>query len=198
MGEGGVGSGAVSTVLRTSVATLYSNLVTRPTGRAVRLAIERQVREAGGASLAVLDFTHVGIVDFSCADEVVVKLLLQYADPHRPADAFFVAQGVSDHHRDPIETALKRQGLLLVAVDVEGRRRLWGAAPDRLRRAWSCLDELGRTLPDEFAAYRGLSRPAARSWLRRMVVGRVALADELGGVCTLCAMMGGRPRDGAG
>jgi hypothetical protein len=191
MGEAGVGSGGVSTVLRTSVATLYSNLVTRPTGRAVRLAIERQVREAEGASLAVLDFTHVGIVDFSCADEVIAKLLRKYVRTDRPADAFFLAQGVSEHHRDPIETTLRRHGLLLVAMDVDGRRRLWGAAPGRLREAWSHLDALGRALPDDFATDRGLSRATARSWLQRLVSGRVAVVDELGGVCTLCAMLGG-------
>ncbi len=41
-------AGGVETVVRTSVATLHSNLVTRPTGRAVRVAIERQIMEAGG------------------------------------------------------------------------------------------------------------------------------------------------------
>jgi hypothetical protein len=34
----------VGTVLRGTVCDLYSNLVTRPTGAAVRTAIERQVK----------------------------------------------------------------------------------------------------------------------------------------------------------
>jgi hypothetical protein len=37
----------VGTVLRGTVCALYSNLVTRPTGAAVRTAIEQQVGEIG-------------------------------------------------------------------------------------------------------------------------------------------------------
>ena len=37
----------VSSVLRKTVCDLYTNLVTRPTGVAVRQAIERVCREAG-------------------------------------------------------------------------------------------------------------------------------------------------------
>ena len=37
----------VSSVLRGTVCDLYSNLVTRPTGAAVRTAIERQVVDIG-------------------------------------------------------------------------------------------------------------------------------------------------------
>jgi hypothetical protein len=37
----------VGTVLKGTVCDLYSNLVTRPTGAAVRTAIERQVRDVG-------------------------------------------------------------------------------------------------------------------------------------------------------
>jgi hypothetical protein len=61
-----------------AVASLYQrNLVTRHTGRAVRLSIEGLVSELGATSLTVLDFGDVAVIDFSCADEVVAKLVLR-------------------------------------------------------------------------------------------------------------------------
>ena len=54
--------------------SLYSYLVTRHTGRAVRLSIENQIAECEGQVVAVLDFQNVVVIDFSCADEVVAKL----------------------------------------------------------------------------------------------------------------------------
>ena len=72
----------VSTVLRGTVCDLYSNLVTRPTGAAVRTAIERQVFEIGTPVVTTIDFSQVNLLDFSCADEIVAKLLLRYFEHH--------------------------------------------------------------------------------------------------------------------
>ncbi|TFG61608.1 MAG: hypothetical protein E4H28_08655, partial [Gemmatimonadales bacterium] len=59
-----------------AIASLYQEfLVTRHTGRAVRLSIERLVDERSGPSLTVIDFRDVAVIDFSCADEVVARLL---------------------------------------------------------------------------------------------------------------------------
>ena len=63
----------LGTVLRKTVCDLYSDLVTRPTGAAVRTGIEQQLAEAKDRTLTVIDFTHVGLLDFSCADEIVAK-----------------------------------------------------------------------------------------------------------------------------
>ena len=74
----------LSSVLRQTVSCeLYSNLVTRPTGAAVRAQIEALLADARERSLTVIDFSHVGMIDFSCADEVVAKLLLRYVSTER-------------------------------------------------------------------------------------------------------------------
>jgi hypothetical protein len=51
-----------------------NNLATRETGRSIRESIELLEREPEG-TVAALDFSHVGIIDFSCADEIVSKLV---------------------------------------------------------------------------------------------------------------------------
>lgn len=182
----------VERVLHTRVATLYSNLVTRPTGRAVRLAIEQQIQESGGPCLSILDFSQVGVIDFSCADEVIAKLLRRYERPDRPYDAFFLAHGVCEHHKEPIEAVLQRHSLLLVALE-SGRPALWGPAPLRLRAAWDCLNRLGCAFGAEFALARGVSCSAANSWLKRLVRWRVAVPEAGGRFSSLSTILERRP-----
>mgnify|MGYP001181038758 CR=1 FL=1 len=135
----------VSSVLRRTVCDLYSNLVTRPTGAAVRAEIEALVAErpAGARTLTVIDFTHVGLLDYSCADEVVAKLLLRYSTPDAPHDAYFVLRGTHEAHVDAIETVLARYGLALVLEDSERHARLVGAVGDDERRVWDAVYRVG-------------------------------------------------------
>src|SRR5215207_6948402 len=106
----------LSSVHRKSVTSLFSNLVTRPTGRAIRSGVESQIAEIEGgvgAWLSILDFSQVRVLDYSCADEIVAKLLLRFSGEERPAEAFFVVLGVQEHHQEAIEAVLERHSLLL-------------------------------------------------------------------------------------
>ena len=133
----------VGGLVRRSVATLYSHLVTRPTGRAVRLAIETQLAEAGETSCSLIDLTHVTVLDFSCADEVVAKLLTRYLEADRPQDAFFVFRGVAERHRDPIEAVLERHRLAAV-TEADGSYELLGSRSPLEARVWCTVEERGR------------------------------------------------------
>ena len=84
----------VGHVLRGSVESLYSPLVTRPTGRAVRLAIEEQVSGSSRPALSLIDLSDVTIMDFSCADEIVAKLLMRFLEDDRPRHALFFFGGL--------------------------------------------------------------------------------------------------------
>ena len=59
-----------------------------------------------GRTLTVIDFSHVGLLDYSCANEVVAKLLLRFATETPPSDAYFVFRGMQEWHLDAIEAAL--------------------------------------------------------------------------------------------
>jgi hypothetical protein len=141
----------LSTVLRRTVCDLYSDLVTRPTGAAVRDGIEKQLSELGDRSLTVIDFSHVGLLDYSCADEIVAKLLMRYADVNAPRDAYFLFRGVSDSHFDAIETVLERHGLAIVAQAEDGTVVLVGTVDDPERRAWEAMLRLGRAMAVDLA-----------------------------------------------
>ena len=133
----------VGSLVQRTVASLYSHLVTRQTGRAVRLAIEAQLAEAGERSLSLIDLSEVSILDFSCADEVVAKLLLRYRDAEHPAEAFFVFRGVHEPHRDQVEVVLLRQSLAAVAETGKGTYELLGTRTDAEASAWNALETRG-------------------------------------------------------
>jgi hypothetical protein len=107
------------------------------------------VRESDRA-LTVIDFTHVRMIDFSCADEVVAKLLLRYCDDLPPREAYFIFRGVSEAHWDAIEVVLEQRGLALL-VEEEHGLELRGALSDRERRAWEVVRRLGQAAPADVA-----------------------------------------------
>ncbi len=164
----------VGLLLQRSFASLYSHLVTRPTGRAIRQAIEAQLEESGRASLSSIDLSEVTVIDFSCADEVVAKLLLRFLEEDRPGDALFVFRGVSAIHREPIEAVLERQSLLAVAEIGEGRFELLGRSTEAESHAWSVLEGRGQILSDEVEVH--LPEEDQRKALTELVLRRVAFA----------------------
>ena len=140
----------VGRLVRRNVASLYSSLVTRPTGQAVRLAIENVLaEEAGPVSLSVIDLSHVTVIDFSCADEVVAKLLLRFLEDDRPRDAFFVFRGIRELHRDPIEVVLERQTLAAVSQTESGAYEVIGSTSWEELKVWQALEGRGRVKPKE-------------------------------------------------
>lgn len=148
----------VSSVLRQTLSCeLYSNLVTRPTGAAVRTQIEALLADSRERTLTVIDFSHVGMIDFSCADEVVAKLLLRYVSPEREdREAYFLFRGVTDDHWDAIEAVLERHRLALVLEAADGGgAHIVGIVDDGERVAWNKVYELGRTAPADLAMALG-------------------------------------------
>jgi DNA-binding transcriptional ArsR family regulator len=167
----------LSSVLRQTVACdLYSNLVTRPTGAAVRDQIERLLGEARDRTLTVIDFSQVSMIDFSCADEVIAKLLLRYEVDNPPREAYFLFRGVTDEHWEAIEAVLERRGLALVLEQADGIHVV-GTLSAEERRAWDAVRQLGRAAPGKLAEALDLS-PTEVQWAldtlrRRRLVMRI-------------------------
>ncbi len=179
----------VGELVQRSVTSLYSHLVTRPTGRAVRLAIETQLAEVGETAFSLIDLSEVSVLDFSCADEVVAKLLLRYLGEDRPGDAFFALRGVRDLHRGPIEVVLERRQLAVVSQGADGVFELLGTRTADESRVWEVVEERGRlhvgerdrVLPDES------QRVALEGLVQRRLVFR---APSTGDIYALSRLVG--------
>ncbi|MBW3535892.1 MAG: hypothetical protein KY453_11875 [Gemmatimonadetes bacterium] len=168
----------VSRLVQRSVASLYAHLVTRPTGRAVRLAIESQLAEAGERSCSLIDLSEVTVLDFSCADEVVAKLLLRYLEADRPREAYFVFRGVRDLHREPIEAVLERQRLAAVGQREDGLFELMGSRGEEEHAVWRILEGRGRLEVEDVAD--ALPSGEQRSALERLVRRRLVFREPSG------------------
>lgn len=141
----------VSEVLRLAVRASYADLVTRATGRAVREHIE-QAYATHADAVALMDFTGVRCIDYSCADEIVAKLLRGREGGE--AIHLLVLRGCSDAHLEALEPVLEGHGLTAL-----------------LERPDGTLDCLGR--PESAAAL--LEELVARRLAARTAGGAVAL-----------------------
>lgn len=170
----------VSSVLRQAVACdLYSNLVTRPTGAAVRAQIQALLGEDPRRSLAVIDFTHVQMIDYSCADEVVAKLLLPYTDGEALDDSYFIFRGVSEDHWDAIEAVLERHGLAMLVEESEaGIAAPKGVLSSQQRAAWDAVRALGAATVADVAARLEIAPEHAAAILDRLHRLRLLMAAE--------------------
>ena len=166
----------VGLVLRRSVESLYSHLVTRPTGRAVRLAIEEQVTGSARTALSLIDLSDVTVMDFSCADEIVAKLLMRFLNEDRPGDALFVFRGVRQSLQEPIQTVLERQELLAVAQDSDGFCELMGTRTEEEEYVWTVLEGRGRIVAAEVSEVFPGSHH--RDALEELVLRRVAFVPH--------------------
>ena len=129
----------VDRVLHEAVATPYRDLVTRPTGVAVRKGITRRIEDLG-CSMAALDFSSVGLIDLSCADEVVAKLLLM-TDPS--SDRYVLLLGLDEHHAEAIDHVLGHHSLAVAATQVTGEPLLLGRVGHDARTAFRHALALG-------------------------------------------------------
>jgi hypothetical protein len=108
--------------------------VTRETGRSIRESIELRLEGEPEGTVVALDFAHVVIIDFSCADEVVSKLVarmqgLEYGNK------YVVLLGLTPTHEENIAVALERKKLAVLVSRPDGSWRLLGSLNPYLNEA---------------------------------------------------------------
>jgi hypothetical protein len=125
----------VARMLREAVTTPYLNLVTRPTGVAVRGRIESLLARSEWET-AMLDFSDVVLLDLSCADEVVAKLVRMAKER---LGRIVALQGLDEHLWESIHAVLEHQELA-VAVLSDGTVTLLGSVPADVHRLFERLE----------------------------------------------------------
>ena len=155
-------------LLRETVASPYRNLVTRPTGAAIRNRIQAALAHSD-CHTALLDFSDIELLDLSCADEVVAKLLLA----GRTA-CFVVLQGLREDHHEAIDHVLTHNRLAVAAVPPGSREpRLLGWVADDARRAFACIAERGPLGLADLSRALGWLEARSRTALRDLALNRL-------------------------
>ncbi len=158
-------------MLRDAVDHPAHDLVTRPTGAAVRTRIRREL-DAVPLPTARLDFSDVGLLDFSCADEIVAKLVRD------TADRYLILWHLDEAQAEAVDHVLARQDLAVVAVPRGGAPLLLGAASTELRVAFTAVLEGGPDDASGLALRLAWSPDRAADALQRLALRRLVVAAQ--------------------
>ena len=159
------------TILEETASNGTGDLVTRSTGQAVRSRIVQALAGYRGEQVAIIDFSSVRLIDLSCADEIIAKLLVQHGGAR-----CFLLRGVSDDHADALEPVLEHRGLAAAVQDRSGRLRVLGHIPELVRRMFSILAERGTAKVEEVAAHLAVPPAVAREVFDELLERRLATA----------------------
>jgi hypothetical protein len=91
----------------------------RSRGVRIREAIEKALGEAKGTLRVILDFSGIGAVDFSWADEVVAKMVSRLWSGEY-GEKFLLLKGLTPSQAENIHVALERKRLAVLTIGPEG------------------------------------------------------------------------------
>jgi hypothetical protein len=112
-------------LLKDELGNNSKDLVTRPSGQAIRERIERDIEKEPDGSVVTLDFGKIGVIDYSCADEVIAKLVSRLLSSEY-GDKYLLLAGLNENQRENIEVALERKDLAVTAEMRDGSRIVLG------------------------------------------------------------------------
>ncbi len=166
----------VRSALQASIEGNYSDLVTRKTGAVVRTVIEHQIAGLADGTVVFLDFSRIGVLDRSCADEFVAKLMMPLTREHPDHDGYVVFHGISEDHLETIEQVLETHGLALV-VQFNGGMHLVGAVTHDERCCWDLVMSHGSAIAETVAVHTGVPDEACRALLESLARRRLLRRD---------------------
>jgi hypothetical protein len=108
------------------------DLVTRPSGEKIRQRVERDMEKEPDGSVIALDFARIGIIDYSCADEIIAKLVSRLLSGEY-GDKYILLSGLNENQKENIEVALERKDLAVAAEMRDGNRALVGSLNNYLK-----------------------------------------------------------------
>lgn len=127
-----------------------SDLVTRPSGQVVRERIERDIVKEKDGEVIALDFSKVGIIDYSCADEIVAKLVSRLLSGEY-GDKYIILTGLNENQKENIEVALDRKELAVIANMRDGKQVLLGSLNNYLKETLNLIVKKSKITASELS-----------------------------------------------
>ena len=121
-----------------------NDLVTRPSGQVIRERIERDIAQEEDGAIVALDFSKIGIIDYSCADEIVAKLISRLLSGEY-GDKYITLTGLNENQKENIEVALERKDLAVMAEMQDGKKILLGSLNNYLKETLNLILKKGKT-----------------------------------------------------
>lgn len=127
-----------------------SDLVTRTSGQAIRERIERDIENENNGEVVALDFSKIGVIDYSCADEIVAKLISRLLSSEY-GDKYILLTGLNVNQKENIEVALERKDLSVMAEMRDGERVLLGNLNNYLKETLSFIEKKKKITAKDFS-----------------------------------------------
>jgi GDP-D-mannose dehydratase len=127
-----------------------SDLVTRPSGQVVRERIERDIVKEKDGEIIALDFSKVAIIDYSCADEIVAKLVSRLLSGEY-GDKYIILTGLNENQKENIEVALERKELAVIANMRDGKQVLLGSLNNYLKETLNLIVKKSKITASELS-----------------------------------------------
>jgi len=119
-------------ILKEELKNGSSDLVTRQSGQVIRRRVERDIGKEKAGEVIALDFSHIGVVDYSCADEIVAKLVSRLLGGEY-GDKYIILTGLNESQKENIEVALEKKDLAVLVHMRHGGALLLGSLNNYLR-----------------------------------------------------------------
>ncbi len=165
------------TLLKEELGNGSKDLVTRPSGQAVRERIERDIEKEQAGSVVALDFSNIGVIDYSCADEIVTKLVSRLLS-NEYGDRYLILAGLNDNQKENIEVALERKDLAVLAETRQGARIVLGNLNNYLKDTLDLIVEKQKVTSKDLAEARKLEANTSGTRLLNLHKKRLARRVE--------------------
>src|SRR4030066_861617 len=127
-----------------------SDLVTRQSGQVIRSRVEKDIENEKVGEVIALDFSKIGVIDYSCADEIVAKLISRLLSGEY-GDRYIVLTGLNENQKENIEVALERKELAVIANMRDGKQVLLGSLNNYLKETLNLIVKKSKITASELS-----------------------------------------------
>lgn len=153
-----------------------SDLVTRYSGQVMRERIERDIANEKDGEIIALDFSKIGIIDYSCADEIVAKLISRLLS-NEYGDKYITLSGLNENQKENIEVALERKDLAVIVEMKDGKKLLIGNLNNYLQETLNLISKKKKLTASELST--ALKLPANTSGTRLLNLHKKRLVKRI-------------------
>ncbi len=154
-----------------------SDLVTRPSGQVIRGRIEKKIEAEKNGEVIALDFSEIGIIDYSCADEIVAKLISRLWG-NEYGDRYIILTGLNENQKENIEVALERKDLAVIARFKDGKEILLGNLNNYLRETLEVVITKDRIRTKDLSEIMNLEANTSGTRLLNLHKKRLVMRNE--------------------
>jgi len=154
-----------------------NDLVTRETGNRIRERIERELKLLKESVIILLDFSNIGIIDYSCGDEIVAKLVSRLISGEY-GEKYILIKGLNPYQQENIEVALERKRLSVLNLTEKGPLEIIGPLNNYLKETLFFVMRNGKMTSREVADRLGIELNTSSTRLINLYKKRLLIRRE--------------------